>query len=107
MARKILVLATYLAAGLPFTALARPDPPPPPSGIVIHLFGQNSVMSNVLPTAPDAGRSDTATVSEGGAPQPAYVEPSTGEILHEMFVTGDPNDPQQPSTGRSKNPLAH
>jgi hypothetical protein len=105
--RKILVLATCLAAAAPVVATARQNPPPPPSGIVIHLFGQDSIMSTVLPTTPQAVGPNRPTVSTGGAPTPAYVEPTTGEILHQMFVTGDPNDPQKPSTGRSKDPLAH
>jgi hypothetical protein len=93
-----------LTTCLPLAALARQNQSPPPSGIVVHLFGQDSVMSNVLPTAPTGGRPQAA----GGvsAPQPAYVEPTTGEVLHQMFVTGDPNDPPQPSTGRTKNRLS-
>jgi len=114
-------------------ATARQDPTPPPSGIVVHLFGQDSVMSNVLPTAPagaqiaapagaqiaapegaqitaPAGAQGTTgqagTASGGVAAEPAYVEPTTGEILHQMFVTGDPDDPTQPSTGRTKQRLS-
>jgi hypothetical protein len=85
-------------------ALARQDPTPPPSGIVIHLFGQGSVMSNVLPdvSAPGAPpRPATAPQSSG------YVEPTMGDVLHQMFVTGDPNDPPKPSTGKFGDALAN
>jgi len=114
---RILGLALSLAAGLPAMATARQDPTPPPSGIVVHLFGQDSVMSNVLPTAPAGaqiaapagaqGTTGQAGAASGGvAAEPAYVEPTTGEILHQMFVTGDPDDPTQPSTGRTKQRLS-
>ncbi len=125
MTIRILGLALSLAAGLPAMATARQDPTPPPSGIVVHLFGQDSVMSNVLPTAPagaqiaapegaqitaPAGAQGTTgqagTASGGVAAEPAYVEPTTGEILHQMVVTGDPDDPTQPSTGRTKQRLS-
>ncbi len=107
MVIKNTVLAICLVATLPLAAIARQEPSPPPSGIVIHLFGQNSVMSNVLPTAPEVKRADGGGVAAGTAAAPAYVEPSTGDILHEMFVTGDPNDPTRPSTGRAGGPLSH
>jgi len=88
-------------------AFAR-DPAPKPSGIVVHLFGQDSIMSNVLPTAPASAGNPASANTVGGAsnmaasPQAAsnYVEPTTGEILHQMFVTGDPNNPPKPAPGR-------
>lgn len=76
---KFLVLAALgsLVASL---ALARQPPAPTPSGLVIHLFGPNSLSSNVLPT-PAASAPQTAK-----DPAPS----TTGKnILHEMFVTGD------------------
>jgi hypothetical protein len=85
-------------------ALAR-DPQPKPSGIVIHLFGQNSVMSNVLPTgatpttAPAQPAAPPGASASASAPQPVYVEPTTGEILHQMFITGD-GTPAKPAAGR-------
>jgi hypothetical protein len=100
---KFLVLTVALTAWLPLAAMARPNPAPPPSGVVVHLFGQDSIMSNVLPTAPNGA---AAGGSSNSTPPPAYVEPTTGEILHQMFVTGDPNDPTQPSTGRTRNRLS-
>ncbi len=122
MTRTILVLMAALTAALPPTAKARLNPPPPPSGIVVHLFGEGSVMSNVLPTAPAggsavqgalAGQQASSAVTASGpsrtgiaAPQPAYVEPSFGDVMHQLFVTGDPNDPTRPSTGRTTNRLA-
>jgi len=58
-------------------AQARQDPTPPPSGIVVHLFGPGSITSAVIP--------------ETASPGVPAAEPSTGDILHQMFVTGDPD----------------
>jgi hypothetical protein len=102
-------------------AQAARNPTPPPSGIVVHLFGPDSIMSHVAPglpgeTAPaqtgggsaavqqPAGQSAGGQVSAGapGASQAANGdEPTWGGVLHTMFVTGDPNDPNKPSTGRT------
>jgi hypothetical protein len=130
----------WLAAG---AALAKPMPEPPPSGIVVHLFGPDSITSNILPqaaapapaaqaanapvangptaTAPAAAPAGTtqpvtSTASvpppgPGGTVQPAaapaataYQGPSLHDILHQMFVTGDPNiTPQEKlAPGRTK-----
>jgi len=76
-------------------AQARQNPEPPPSGIVVHLFGPGSVTSNILPSAESVlappGAGEPAASPAGAAP--AYVEPTAGEVLHQMFVTGDPNKP--------------
>jgi hypothetical protein len=116
---KIKLLSSILAASLWITAAhARQPPNPPPSGIVIHLFGPNSITSNILPTAPvarAAGAASTGPVNatSGGAAAPAaapaYVEPSTSDILHQMFVTGDPNlkPGQNFAKGRTGNPQAN
>ncbi len=81
-------------------ARARQNPEPPPSGIVVHLFGPGSVTSNILPTVPGAsalGASALGASAPGastpGAAAPGYVELSAGEVLHQMFVTGDPDEP--------------
>jgi len=73
-------------------AYARPDPKPPSSGVVIHLFGPGSVTSGVLPVGV------AATKTPGGA----YVEPSTSDILRQMFVTGDPNETPGKAFSRGK-----
>jgi hypothetical protein len=113
---KIRFLSSVLAASLWITAAhARQPPNPPPSGIVIHLFGPNSITSNILPTAPAASAASTGPVKTTGAgasapaAAPAYVEPSTSDILHQMFVTGDPNlkPGQNFAKGRSVNPQAN
>lgn len=83
-------------------AEARPDPTPPPSGIVIHLFGPDSITSNLLPsggTETTAQGSKTegtqgsapAGSAQGTGPATQSTGPSMHSILHEMFVTGDPN----------------
>jgi hypothetical protein len=52
-------------------------------------------MSNVLPTGVGSGGGTPASGAAGGgaasagAGTPPYVEPSTHDILHEMFVTGN------------------
>jgi hypothetical protein len=103
--RALVIPAILSLAAAP--ALAR-DPQPKPSGIVIHLFGQNSVMSNVLPTGPTPTTAPApgqpaappgASASASSAPQPVDVEPTTGEILHQMFITGD-GTPAKPAAGR-------
>jgi len=69
--------ARCLAAGLTLLAapaFARQDPTPPPSGIVVHLFGPSGVANKILPAGTGTG-----------------AAPSTGAILHQMFVTGDPD----------------
>lgn len=105
---KISLLVLALAFTLAFlpTAQARLDPEPPPSGIVIHLFGQNSVMSNILPTAPSA---EAATAPGSPPPAPGLApsandqQPSMHDILHQMFVTGDPDAPPGFSHGKTGN----
>jgi hypothetical protein len=106
-------LAGILAALVGQTALARQEPTPPPSGVVVHLFGQDSVMSNVLPTAPVrpavSGQiyPGAGPQADGAPAQGAYVEPTMGDVLHQLFVTGDPDAPVENSAGRSKNRLAN
>lgn len=88
------ILSAIVFTGLAASpALARQNPTPPPSGIVVHLFGPNSVSSQFLPsnsaTAPSAETGNGAK-NESAAAQ-AAPEPTFGGILHQMFVTGDPN----------------
>jgi hypothetical protein len=110
--RSTAIIAAIASLAFAVPALAR-DPQPPPSGIVIHLFGQNSIMSNVMPTGSSApapagqtftnhastsgGTTETAATTTQSAP--AYVEPTAGQILHQMFITGDGN-PAKPAAGR-------
>lgn len=108
MILKFLMIPAAILLGFAIIPPAQADrnPQPPPSGIVIHLFGQNSVLSNILPTtaAPSAGTTSTSAPTNAPANAPAnapkYVEPTTGEIIHQMFVTGDPNNPSKPAPGR-------
>ncbi len=90
-----IVFAGLCGAG---AAQARQPPNPPPSGQVVHLFGPGSVASQFLP----GGKS--TTTPGGNAANSSYVEPTTSEILHQMFVTGDPGQKpgQAISKGRSK-----
>ncbi len=89
---KLSILAVVLFMfGLPGAAQARQDPPPPPSGIVVHLFGPGSIASNIMPQgtlvkAPAGPATPGAPLANQG-----YVEPSVHDILRQMFVTGDPD----------------
>ncbi len=82
-------------------AEAARNTPPPPSGEVIHLFGPDSVLGNIMPSAPGGQAAPQApgspahvapapgaSAAAGGAP--AYQEPTMGDVLHQMFITGDP-----------------
>jgi hypothetical protein len=90
----LLIIASLCASlGPAAPASARPQPVPKPSGIVVHLFGPDSVASGMLPTAPPA--------ASGAAPAVQPVAPSGSAILHQMFVTGDPDRPSAPSKGKS------
>jgi hypothetical protein len=66
-------------------AEARPTPEPKPSGIVIHLFGPTD---------------STTTGGTGTKPANAASNQNVGAILHQMFVTGDPN--QKPGAAFAK-----
>jgi hypothetical protein len=94
------LFATAGAAG------ARQDPPPKPSGIVVHLFGPNSVSSQFLPAAP--GHAAAVRGSNQAPANGAAQEPGFGDILHQMFVTGDPSRTpgQALAKGRASHPLA-
>ncbi len=93
-------------------AHATRNPTPPPSGIVVHLFGPQGIMTPILPgddtnhAAPSehgaqgAPTGSTASATEGANSLQTSDDPSLHDILHQMFVTGDPNDPNQPATGR-------
>ena len=99
------ILPTALLACLAACpALARPLPNPPPSGITVHLFGPDSIGSQILPDgasttggAKPSGGADVAPASQ------ARPEPTWGQIAHEMFVTGDPAQEAEPrfATGRA------
>jgi hypothetical protein len=93
MKRLAVYYATTLFASLAAApAMARPQPNPPPSGIVVHLFGPGSLTGNILPgtpaaqatNAPDAGGTQGA---QAAAPAQSM---DWGELGHELFVTGDP-----------------
>ena len=110
-----LTFAAAMLCGIAGAANATRNPTPPPSGVVVHLFGPHSVMSNVMPDLPGAAASPAAAQpgnaaaapkqNAGGqiaaASQPAATDdPSLHDVLHQMFVVGDPNHPIQPSQGR-------
>ena len=105
---KHLLAGILFSAGLPLTAWAGPQPNPPPSGVVVHLFGQDSVMSNILPTSAATAlgvpAGSTATATSGGA---AAAEPTLGDIAHQMFVVGDPENPTKPAPGKTAQRLAN
>jgi hypothetical protein len=111
--RLIMLSALFIAPAT--TVLAKPQPTPTPSGIVVHLFGPDSITSNILPAAPGQNYSPartatgTATGAPPGAGQPAasaaqatdYPEPSWHDVLHQMFITGDPENPPKLAPGRA------
>jgi len=83
-------------------AHASRNPTPPPSGIVVHLFGPQGIMTPILP---GEDSSHGQALAAGGATASANSlqtsdDPNLHDILHQMFVTGDPNDPNKPATGR-------
>lgn len=93
--------ATVFALGFAAApAFARQPPPAPPSGIVVHLFGPNSLSSHILPSAAEAMPAGSATGSAPASGQTAAQgstpaagtssSPSWGDVAHAMFVTGDP-----------------
>jgi len=86
--------ACLAGVGVAGAAQARLQPQPPPSGIVVHLFGPSSVLQSVAPALASA---------PGGAPQAA---PGWGNVLHQMFVTGDPDAPNRPATGKMGHQLS-
>jgi len=113
-----LFLSAALLCAIAGGAKARQDPTPKPSGVVVHLFGPDSIMSKITPDlpgeTPEPGGAEPATAQPGtgdvsaasgnaaSASQPdASESPSMGAVLHQMFVVGDPDHPNTPSVGRS------
>ena len=93
-------------------AHATRNPTPPPSGIVVHLFGPHGIMTPILPDddtnhsapgqngAQGAPAGSTASATDSTNSLQTSDDPSLHDILHQMFVTGDPNDPNKPASGR-------
>lgn len=104
--RFIAVAAMLLAsAGI---ANAERNPTPPPSGVVVHLFGPHGIMTPILPgddtKHPNEGQSGGSAPGSSAAGSANALQssddPDIHAILHQMFVTGDPNDPNKPASGR-------
>jgi hypothetical protein len=107
---RILLTVFFVSAAVPALAAPR-TAPPPPSGEVIHLFGPQGVLTNAIPlpgitppAAPPAGPSGAPGTVASATPAPpaattaatpaaaqSYPEPTLGAVLHQMFITGDPN----------------
>jgi hypothetical protein len=87
-------LATLASALAAPPALARNEPKLQPSGIVVHLFGPDTVTHEPVPSsgapAGAAAPAGTAAASGDASSGAAESSPTWGEIAHEMFVTGDP-----------------
>jgi hypothetical protein len=98
--------AAALFLGAAGIAHASRNPTPPSSGIVVHLFGPNSIMSNITPDLPGETAKPAAPVQPPGstASSASSVEtsddPSWHDILHQMFIVGDPEHPNMPAGGR-------
>jgi hypothetical protein len=125
------LLAGFLAFGASAALAAPRTAAPPPSGVVVHLFGPQGVWADLAPVvggtpaaaAAPAPVGAPATVAPGttvasaaapapvsGPPAPApaptaasYPEPTLGAILHQMFVTGDPDAGPGFAQGRKGN----
>lgn len=112
-----LILCTALVGLIALPAMAEKNPQPKPSGITIHLFGPELITtsnSSANPSSPAAPSLPNAVKNSGGfaqspaspsQPQPAattYSEPSLGQVLHEMFVTGDPAQDGKPSFSKGR-----
>jgi hypothetical protein len=116
---RLLLIGFFFAAAAP--ALAARNTPPPPSGQVVHLFGPQGIWANLAPVvggaqpppasvAPAAPGPLAATTAAPPSATPtaapaaqSYPEPSLGAILHQMFVTGDPNAGPGFAQGRKGN----
>jgi len=107
------LLAGFLVFGAGAALAAPRTAPPPPSGVVVHLFGPQGVWADLAPVVGGTPQAPAApapvgapatvapgtTVASAAAPAPAasapapasYPEPTLGAVLHQMFVTGDPN----------------
>jgi hypothetical protein len=127
-----ILLAAFFLSGATLALAAPRTAPPPPSGTVVHLFGPQGVWANLAPvvggtqTAPAVAApvgavpagATPATLASTGGPAPAssaparagaapaaqnYPEPTLGAVLHQMFVTGDPNAGPGFAQGRKGN----
>ncbi len=98
------MLACLIGMGGATAAQARLQPTPPPSGIVVHLFGPDSVLQGVAPALASAPGSTHPGAAPGGA---TPAEPSWGYVLHQMFVTGDPDSSNQPAPGKIGHQLSN
>jgi hypothetical protein len=135
-----ILLAGFLVLGAGPALAAGRTAPPPPSGIVVHLFGPEGIWGNILPAspappsgtappsaalapaapaspapagvataggpptgaAPAATQASVSTAAATPASSAAYPEPTLGAILHQMFVTGDPDRGPGFSLGRKQ-----
>ena len=87
---KAIVIAC-LASLIALPALAR-DPQPKPSNITIHLFGPDFITQTNASGTSGAGQNG----GTGNASSEAQPEPTLHQVLHEMFVTGDPEQDKNP-----------
>lgn len=93
-------LALIFSAAFTGPAFARGEgQTPPPSGVVIHLFGPDSVTTHFLSPGPGG---DTKPGTAGGAGG-ASASPSWHDIMHQMFVTGDPAQEGPAALSKGKN----
>jgi hypothetical protein len=107
-----LLLAAVLVAAAPVALGAPRNAPPPPSGMVIHLFGPDAGRLEpaapagpgeppppAAPAAPGATPPGAAPTGAAPAASPAYPQPTLGAALRQLFVTGDPDARRPPNNG--------
>lgn len=86
-----------LASLIALPALADKNPQPKASGIVIHLFGPEMITSSGTTAKPPAAAATAADTAPATPPAP-----SLGQVMHEMFVTGDPAQDSTPHFPRGR-----
>lgn len=98
------IVTACLASLIALPALAR-DPQPKPSNVTIHLFGPDLITQTNANGSANAGQNNIGPNNAGSSASSsseAQPEPTLHQVLHEMFVTGDPEQNKEPHFPRLK-----